>query len=170
MFRRKEVVTIYILQNYTSAAAIEIFFPVSHTLFNPADIIQKNGGRPPLNYQSFVKLAGEPSWASSPVSNAPTWLPTVGSIGNYPNSEVPSIEELGYEEDERSPYKGGESEALRRLRCSATAFVWTLTTIPFSKTNITLKERYKLCFNQSFRCYCILSNTTIVFFFPSFGF
>ncbi|KAL3834015.1 hypothetical protein ACJIZ3_008751 [Penstemon smallii] len=75
------------VKNYTSAAAIEIFSLVSHTLFNPADIIQKNGGRPPLNYQSSVKLAGEPSWAS---------------IGNYPNSEVPSIEELGYEEVQQS--------------------------------------------------------------------
>ncbi|KAL3824315.1 hypothetical protein ACJIZ3_020344 [Penstemon smallii] len=115
------------VKNYTSAAGIEIFSPVSHTLFNPADIIQKNGGRPPLSYQSFVKLAGEPSWASSPVSNAPTWLPPVGSIGNYPNSEVPSIEELGYEdreEDERSPFKGGESEALRRLRESISNKEW----------------------------------------------
>ncbi|KAK4479646.1 hypothetical protein RD792_015173 [Penstemon davidsonii] len=115
------------VKNYTSAAGIEIFSPVSHTLFNPADIIQKNGGRPPLSYQSFVKLAGEPSWASSPVSNAPIWLPPVGSIGNYPNSEVPSIKELGYEdraEDERSPFKGGESEALRRLRESISNKEW----------------------------------------------
>lgn len=28
-------------QNYASAAGIELFSPVSHTLFNPADIIQK---------------------------------------------------------------------------------------------------------------------------------
>lgn len=28
-------------QNHASAAGIEVFSPVSHTLFNPADIIQK---------------------------------------------------------------------------------------------------------------------------------
>lgn len=31
------------LQEYASAAGIEVFSPVSHTLFNPADIIQRVG-------------------------------------------------------------------------------------------------------------------------------
>lgn len=30
-----------LLQKYATAAGIEIFSPVSHTLFNPADIIEK---------------------------------------------------------------------------------------------------------------------------------
>ncbi|KAG8379869.1 hypothetical protein BUALT_Bualt07G0134200 [Buddleja alternifolia] len=115
------------VKNYATAAGIEIFSPVSHTLFNPADIIQKNGGRPPLSYQSFVKLAGEPSWAASTISTEISWLPPVGSVGNCPTSEVPSVEELGYEdkeEDERTPFKGGETEALRRLRESMSNKEW----------------------------------------------
>ncbi|PIN12066.1 Deoxyribodipyrimidine photolyase/cryptochrome [Handroanthus impetiginosus] len=115
------------VKKYATSAGIEIFSPVSHTLFNPADIIQKNGGRPPLSYQSFVKLAGEPSWASSLVSTELSWLPSVGSLGNCAISEVPSIKELGYEEtqeDDRTPFKGGESEGLRRLRESIANKEW----------------------------------------------
>ncbi|KAL2243437.1 UNVERIFIED_CONTAM: (6-4)DNA photolyase [Sesamum indicum] len=115
------------VRKYATAAGIEIFSPVSHTLFNPADIIQKNGGKPPLSYQSFVKLAGEPSWASSPISTELTLLPPVGSFGSCPTTEVPTIKNLGYEdtaEDDRTPFKGGESEALRRMRESMSNKEW----------------------------------------------
>ncbi|KAF5957123.1 hypothetical protein HYC85_004348 [Camellia sinensis] len=106
------------VKNYASAAGIEVFSPVSHTLFNPSDIIQKNGGRPPLTYQSFVKLAGQPSWASSPLSTNISGLPPVGNVGNCEISKVPTLQELGYEDigqDELTPFRGGESEALKRL-------------------------------------------------------
>ncbi|KAL3631824.1 (6-4)DNA photolyase [Castilleja foliolosa] len=115
------------VKKYASGAGIEIFSPVSHTIFNPADIIQKNGGRPPLTYQSFIKLAGEPTWASSPISTVFSSLPPVGNVGSCLISEVPSMKELGYEEiqeDERTPFKGGESEALRRLRESISNKEW----------------------------------------------
>lgn len=115
------------VRKYATAAGIEIFSPVSHTLFNPADIIEKNGGKPPLSYQSFVKLAGEPSWASSPLLTDLNWLPPVGNVGKCLISEVPSIKELGYEdtlEDEKTPFKGGESEGLRRLRDSMADKDW----------------------------------------------
>ncbi|KAA8541877.1 hypothetical protein F0562_023029 [Nyssa sinensis] len=116
------------VKNYASVAGIEIFSPVSHTLFDPADIIQKNGGRPPLSYQSFLKLAGQPSWASSPLSTMISWLPPVGNVGNCEISKVPTIKELGYEDiqlnsvrricvqDELTLFKGGESQALKKLR------------------------------------------------------
>lgn len=106
------------IKKYASAAGIEVFSPVSHTLFNPSDIIQKNGGRPPLSYQSFLKLAGKPSWASSPLSTTPASLPSIGEVGNIETSKVPTTSELGYEgigQDESTPFKGGEEEALRRL-------------------------------------------------------
>ncbi|KAH6756637.1 DNA photolyase family protein [Perilla frutescens var. hirtella] len=116
------------VKKYATAAGIEIFSPVSHTLFNPADIIEKNGGRPPLSYQSYVKLAGEPSWATSPLIIDVIWLPPVGNVGKCPISdEVPSIKELGYKdtsEDEKTPFKGGESEGLRRLRDSMANKDW----------------------------------------------
>ncbi|CAK7356595.1 unnamed protein product [Dovyalis caffra] len=106
------------VQDYASAAGIEVFSPVSHTLFNPAEIIQRNGGKPPSTYQSFLKLAGQPSWASSPLLTSLASLPPIGDFGSCEISEVPTIEDLGYEdiEQERTLFRGGESEALKRLK------------------------------------------------------
>ncbi|PQQ21282.1 (6-4)DNA photolyase [Prunus yedoensis var. nudiflora] len=115
------------VKSYATTAGIEIYSPVSHTLFNPADIIRKNGGKPPLSYQSFLKLAGEPSWVSSPLSITLLSLPPVGNIGNCNISEVPTVKRLGYEEtqqDELSPFRGGETEALKRLRESIENKEW----------------------------------------------
>ncbi|XP_061365075.1 (6-4)DNA photolyase isoform X1 [Gastrolobium bilobum] len=103
------------VKNYALASGIEICSPVSHTLFNPIDIIEKNGGKPPLSYQSFIKLAGEPP---PPLSTMPSSLPPVDHLGCCDLSEVPTIKDLGYgdtKQDEFSPFKGGESEALKRL-------------------------------------------------------
>ncbi|XP_027344568.1 (6-4)DNA photolyase isoform X2 [Abrus precatorius] len=110
-----EVVIRCLKENFALAAGIEVFSPVSHTLFDPMDIIKKNGGKPPLSYQSFVKLAGDPP---SPLSTVHSSLPPLGHLGSCQISEVPTIRDLGYgddEQDEFSPFKGGESEALKRL-------------------------------------------------------
>ncbi|KAK6284633.1 hypothetical protein POUND7_003585 [Theobroma cacao] len=115
------------IKNYASLAGIEVFSPVSHTLFNPADIIEKNGGRPPLSYQSFLKLAGEPSWASSPLLVELSSVPPVGDVASFEISQVPTLKELGYvqnDQEELTPFRGGESEALRRLRESLSDKEW----------------------------------------------
>ncbi|OMO54266.1 Cytochrome c oxidase, subunit Vb [Corchorus capsularis] len=115
------------VKDYASSAGIEVFSPVSHTLFNPADIIEKNGGKPPLSYQSFLKLAGEPSWASSPLSIDLSSIPPVGDVGSFEISQVPTLKELGYmerDQDELTPFRGGESEALRRLKESLSDKEW----------------------------------------------
>ncbi|OWM81818.1 hypothetical protein CDL15_Pgr007856 [Punica granatum] len=111
------------LKSFASSAGIETFSPVSHTLFNPADIIEKNGGRPPLSYQSFVKLAGKPLWESSTLNLSISSLPPIGDVGSMEISEVPTIIELGYSDSElnvlqvdETPFRGGESEALKRLK------------------------------------------------------
>ncbi|PHT53470.1 (6-4)DNA photolyase [Capsicum baccatum] len=115
------------VKTYASVTGVEIFSPVSHTLYNPADIMQKNGGSPPLSYQSFLKLAGQPSWASTPLSTAISSLPPIGNTGSFTLSGVPTVRELDYgdlAEDERTPFKGGESEALKRLRESIANKEW----------------------------------------------
>ncbi|KVI06016.1 DNA photolyase, FAD-binding/Cryptochrome, C-terminal, partial [Cynara cardunculus var. scolymus] len=76
--------------NYASESGIEIFSPVSHTLFHPAEIIQKNGGKPPLSYQSFLKLAGDPHWSSSPLCTTLPMIPPIGDTRNCEVSEVPT--------------------------------------------------------------------------------
>ncbi|XP_065865402.1 (6-4)DNA photolyase isoform X2 [Euphorbia lathyris] len=115
------------VKDYASSAGIEVFSPVSHTLFNPADIIKKNGGKPPLSYQSFLKIAGQPSWASVPLSTTISSLPPVGDVGSCGISEVPTVEELGYRDvfqHEWTPFRGGESEALKRLNESIEEKEW----------------------------------------------
>ncbi|XP_064936443.1 (6-4)DNA photolyase isoform X2 [Musa acuminata AAA Group] len=102
--------------DFASQHGIEVFSPVSHTLFDPAEVIKKNGGRPPLTYQSFVALAGKPP---DPLAKTYSELPPVGNVGKVELLNIPTIEELGYkdiEQEEFSPFGGGESEALRRLK------------------------------------------------------
>ncbi|XP_010487391.1 PREDICTED: (6-4)DNA photolyase-like [Camelina sativa] len=115
------------VKEYASSTGVEVFSPVSHTLFNPADIIEKNGGKPPLSYQSFVKIAGEPSCATSELVMSYSSLPPIGEVGNLGISEVQTLEELGYREDEIAewtPFRGGESEALQRLTKSISDKAW----------------------------------------------
>lgn len=64
-------------------------------------LASKNGGKPPLSYQSFLKIAGEPSCASSELVMSYSSLPPVGDVGNLGVSEVPTLEELGYSDDEQ---------------------------------------------------------------------
>ncbi|XP_021848229.1 (6-4)DNA photolyase [Spinacia oleracea] len=115
------------VEKYSSQEGIEVFSPVSHTLFDPRVIIHKNGGKPPLTYQSFLKLAGQPSWVSSLVSTGPSSIPPPGDVGDLQISNVPTMEELGYgnvAQHEFSPFKGGESEALKRLKLSLDDKAW----------------------------------------------
>ncbi|CAA6666361.1 unnamed protein product [Spirodela intermedia] len=112
------------VKDFASGSGIEVFSPVSHTLFDPAHVIQKNGGKPPLTYQSFVKLAGQPA---PPIGQPFSSLPPVGDVGECENVGVPTIQELGYGslgQVEFSPFRGGESEALKRLNESLVDKEW----------------------------------------------
>ncbi|KAL4194967.1 hypothetical protein AMTRI_Chr05g62190 [Amborella trichopoda] len=106
------------VQDFASHTGIEVFSPVSHTLFDPREVIKKNGGKPPLTYQSFLRIVGIPS---PPHANTISSLPPLGNIEDSEVSNVPTIEELGYadvKQEEYSPFRGGESEALKRLKAS----------------------------------------------------
>ncbi|CAN6271869.1 unnamed protein product [Urochloa humidicola] len=110
--------------DFAMASGIEVFTPVSHTLFDPAEIINKNGGRPPLTYQSFIAIAGEPP---EPVLEEYSELPPVGDTGEYELLPVPTVEELGYgdiSQEEIPPFRGGETEALRRMKESLQNKEW----------------------------------------------
>ncbi|KAE8821211.1 (6-4)DNA photolyase [Hordeum vulgare] len=110
--------------DFAAASGIEVFSPVSHTLFDPAEIIEKNGGRPPLTYQSFVATAGEPP---KPVMEEYSVLPPIGDTGGYELLPVPKLEELGYgdlSQEYIPPFRGGETEALKRMRESLQDKEW----------------------------------------------
>ncbi|KAK1312226.1 (6-4)DNA photolyase [Acorus calamus] len=104
------------IKDFACASGIKVFSPVSHTLFDPAEIIKKNGGKPPLTYQSFIKIAGQPQ---PPILQTFSCLPPVGNAGACEFLDVPLMEELGYGDvgqEGFSPFHGGESEALKRLK------------------------------------------------------
>ncbi|CAN6277916.1 unnamed protein product [Urochloa humidicola] len=112
------------VMDFAMASGIEVFTPVSHTLFDPEEIINKNGGRPPLTYQSFIAIAGEPP---EPVMEEYSELPPVGDTGEYELVPVPTVEELGYgdiSQEEIPPFRGGETEALRRMKESLQDKEW----------------------------------------------
>lgn len=71
---------------------------IPSTNYDYISLSMKNGGKPPVSYQSFLKLAGQPSWASSPLSMSLPSLPPIGEVGSCGISEVPTLEELGYRE------------------------------------------------------------------------
>ncbi|CAI5500695.1 unnamed protein product [Closterium sp. Naga37s-1] len=125
-------------------AGVRVVTPVSHTIFDPAEIINKNGGKPPLTYQAFCKRIGQPS---PPVGPAPDKLPALpphlahrvtakaeadpgpgegveeAQMCDYIEvfEAVPTLSDLGYSDAEAfpkedvTPFRGGETEALRRL-------------------------------------------------------
>ncbi|KAK1265502.1 (6-4)DNA photolyase [Acorus gramineus] len=112
------------IKDFACTSGIKVFSPVSHTLFDPAEIIKKNGGKPPLTYQSFIKIAGQPQ---PPILQTFSCLPPVGNAGACEFLDVPSMEELGYGDvgqEGFSPFRGGESEALKRLKESLDDKKW----------------------------------------------
>lgn len=76
---------------------IFVLIPLIHDQIDNvlAQMPKQNGGKPPLSYQSFVKLAGDPP---SPLLTKYSSLPAVGHLGSCDISEVPTIKDLGYED------------------------------------------------------------------------
>ncbi|XP_031499847.1 uncharacterized protein LOC116264058 isoform X5 [Nymphaea colorata] len=61
--------------------------------FTNATVAAQNGGKPPLTYQSFLKLAGSPQLS---IALLPQKLPSLGDFGECDLTSVPRINELGY--------------------------------------------------------------------------
>ncbi|CAN4096863.1 unnamed protein product [Withania somnifera] len=133
------------VKSYASVAGVEIFSPVSHTLYNPAYVIQKNGGSPPLSYQSFLKLAGQPSWASTPLSTTISSLPPIGNTGSFAVSGVPTVRELGYE-DLREEWV----ENFEKPKGDPSAFIKPATTVlsPYLKFGCLSSRYFYQCLQE----------------------
>ncbi|XP_029952200.1 cryptochrome circadian regulator 5 [Salarias fasciatus] len=100
---------------------VEVFYKVSHTLYDMDRIIEENNGKTPLTYKSFqgiVKRLGPPK--------KPIPAPVLGDMKDVktPCSEkhdekygIPTLEDVGVDDTSLSEelFPGGEQEALRRL-------------------------------------------------------
>jgi hypothetical protein len=78
---------------------------VSHTLYDPDQLVELNGGHPPTTMGQFQKLqkkVGEPlAPAVDLPSTLPRWGPSVAALA----TAVPSLKDLGYADKPSTPYK-----------------------------------------------------------------
>ncbi|CAM6085647.1 unnamed protein product [Calypogeia fissa] len=112
------------IKEVSQEKGVEVFSPVSHTLFDPQEIIAKNGGKPPGTYGSFCKLISRPP---EPVGDALNELPKLPQdLNGVQVVHVPSLEDLGYKNlnEEFTPFSGGETEGLKRLEESLADKKW----------------------------------------------
>ena len=84
---------------------IEVSTHWSHTLYNPNELIEMNGGHPPASMGQFEKLqkqAGEPL---APAADPPKSLPPSSKDLKPKDFAVPTLKELGYHTESSTPYK-----------------------------------------------------------------
>ncbi|XP_076282000.1 (6-4)-photolyase [Lasioglossum baleicum] len=100
---------------------ISVVQRVSHTLYKLDEIIEKNGGKPPLTYHQFQNVVASMDPPEPPVQTVTSVC--VGSAYTPLKEDhddhygVPTLEELGFDTEGLRPpvWVGGESEALARL-------------------------------------------------------
>ncbi|KAG0726473.1 Cryptochrome-1 [Chionoecetes opilio] len=106
-----------------SELGITMMERIAHTLWDPFEIIEANGGQPPTTYEMFVQVAGALGLPHQP-SPDPDWQDV--TFGELPDEvaqkiklcpQVPSPEEQGWTRNGECPvYSGGEKAALAHLR------------------------------------------------------
>ena len=105
------------IQKLAESFFVEIESFCSHTIFNPIQTIEENGGKPPLTYKSFEglvysKLRKIKALPSPDPSHFPS-LPVI-SVSH----EIPTLEEMGYSDSDVNfsrALHGGETIALETM-------------------------------------------------------
>nr|CAD7394651.1 unnamed protein product [Timema cristinae] len=109
------------VEKLARSAGVSVIQKVSHTLYNPESVIHANLGKPPLTYQKMLSVLdslGPPVCPVATPKDLPqACLPSRGAPGDN-TLMVPTLEELGVEEDQLGPclFLGGETCALQRMR------------------------------------------------------
>uniref|UniRef100_A0A7S3R4Y9 Photolyase/cryptochrome alpha/beta domain-containing protein n=1 Tax=Dunaliella tertiolecta TaxID=3047 RepID=A0A7S3R4Y9_DUNTE len=99
-------------------AGVEVKKHWSHTLYDTDMLVRENKGKAPLTMQAFEKLVdrvGHPLTAlPAPTARLP---PVDVSLPGIKDAEVgvPTWQEMGFKEAPTAIFKGGETEALKRL-------------------------------------------------------
>lgn len=89
----------------------------SHTLHPLDDYVLKSKGSPPTTYQSFGKLFDSMKSNLREISPTPTTIPHEHlADSDNPTYDVPTLVSMGYESTPTTSFRGGESEAFRRLQ------------------------------------------------------
>ena len=92
----------------------------SHTLYNPANIIDLNDGKPVITIKDFHSLFPKLGYPSLPVPSPDvdsSYLEDDTPQHILKNFQIPTLEELGLANERlgTNPWIGGETEALHRL-------------------------------------------------------
>jgi len=97
---------------------VEVMTRTGHTLCEPEDILACSNGKPSTSYEKFRQHFSSVT-KQKPivvVGDAPTALPPAEGVDPEAH-RVPTLEEIGYETpNKKSPFPGGETEGLIRLR------------------------------------------------------
>uniref|UniRef100_A0A3Q2GL24 Cryptochrome-1 n=1 Tax=Cyprinodon variegatus TaxID=28743 RepID=A0A3Q2GL24_CYPVA len=109
------------IQKLASEAGVEVIVRISHTLYNLDEIIEVNGGQPPVTYKRFQGLINRMDDVEQPAETISSEMLknciTLVTDDHDDKFGVPSLEELGFETEGLSTaiWPGGETEALKRL-------------------------------------------------------
>lgn len=79
---------------YTAHAGIEVSTHVSHTLYDPDELIELNGGSPPSSMTQFQKLAEKAGEPQEPAADPSDGFPPLPASADA--NTIPSLKELGY--------------------------------------------------------------------------
>jgi cryptochrome len=116
------------VEKLAKEAGVKVVQKVSHTLYNPAKVINANLGKAPMTYQKFVSVAeglGPPPKAISAPTEVPAGYSKLheGSLkipeeeDVFGNIDAPLLSDFGLDEGSLEPclFPGGETEALKRM-------------------------------------------------------
>eukprot|EP00127_Corallochytrium_limacisporum_P004338 Clim_evm21s158 gene=Clim_evmTU21s158 len=94
---------------------VDVSIHWTHTLFNPEVLLNKTGGKCPMQMKQITNLVVGQN--IPPPKDAPTKLPKATGVENNKSSfALPTLEEIKYPEVEvQLPWTGGESHGLTRL-------------------------------------------------------
>ncbi|GAX79468.1 hypothetical protein CEUSTIGMA_g6909.t1 [Chlamydomonas eustigma] len=116
-----------VVKSLASEACVDVNTFISHTLYDTAELVKKNGGRPPLTMQAFTKLVDKMGDPPYPATDPPAKLPPLSedAPGTRPEDTcVPTWQEMGFKAPPSTLFKGGETEALKRFQMSMSDASW----------------------------------------------
>ena len=86
------------------STGIEVSVHHSHTLFNPEELIEKNGGEAPKSMGQFQSLMSSMGEVPKPVADPPKQFPPLPKDAQTKATEIPTLKDLKYAES-KSPYR-----------------------------------------------------------------
>jgi len=125
------------VKNFCGAHKIEVVETIGATLWDPLEVIEANGGTPPLTYSQFCHVTQGLGPPKRPVSKVEledvefveleVYDELLANLTVFPSTPTPDMVGIEKQGGENKVYKGGEKQALkhfeRRLKFEKEAFL-----------------------------------------------